>query len=153
MIFPLLEVERGGYTISTDPARLDLEAIHAYLARSYWSPGIPRAIVERGVENSLCFGLFHGREQAGFARVITDGASFAYLCDVYVLEEHRGRALGRWLVEVVLGHPSLHGLRRFVLVTRDAHRLYERYGFRPLKTPERYMEIHRPAAWAKETTE
>ena len=144
---PVVEAERGEYTISTDPARLDLAAIHAFVARSYWSPGIPLEALARAVRGSLCFGLYHKGGQAGFARVITDGATFAYLCDVYVLEEHRGKGLGNWLMEVVVSHPGLQGLRRFVLVTRDAHPLYARFGFRPLAQPERYMEIHRPEVY------
>jgi GNAT superfamily N-acetyltransferase len=149
MTFPLLEADRPPYAISTDPARLNLTAIHAYLTRSYWSPGVPIEVVATAVERSLCFGLFHGRDQVGFARMVTDGATFAYLCDVYVLEEHRGLALGQWLVEVVLSHPSLQGLRRMVLATRDAHTLYEKYGFRGLAHPERFMELHRPKVYEK----
>ena len=133
---PVIEVERDGYTVSTDRSRLDLAAMHRFLGTSYRSPGLPFEVLTRAVAGWLCFGLYRGREQAGFARVITDRATFAYLCDVYVLEGHRGRGLGRWLMEVVAGHPSLQGLRRFVLVTRDAHGLYERYGFRPLAHPE-----------------
>jgi GNAT superfamily N-acetyltransferase len=140
----MAEHVRGDYTVSPDPARLDLAAIHRYLASSYWSPGLPLDILRRAVEGSLCFGLYHRDDQVGFARVITDRATFAYLCDVYVLEPHRGRGLGRWLMETVVAHPDLQGLRRFVLVTRDAHRLYERFGFMPLAKPEGYMEIHRP---------
>jgi GNAT superfamily N-acetyltransferase len=140
----LVEADRGDYSISTDPGRLDLAAVHAYLTRSYWSPGVPAEVVARAVRGSLCFGLYHRGGQVGFARVVTDAATFAYLGDVYVLEEHRGRGLSKWLMETVLAHPSLQGLRRFVLVTRDAHGLYERFGFRPLALPEGYMEIHRP---------
>jgi GNAT superfamily N-acetyltransferase len=138
------EQVRGDYAVSTDPDRLDLVAIHRYLATSYWSPGLPREVLARAVAGSLCFGLYHRAEQVGFARVVTDRATFAYLCDVYVLNAHRGRGLGRWLMEVVAAHPDLQGLRRFVLVTRDAHGLYARFGFRPLARPEGYMELHRP---------
>jgi GNAT superfamily N-acetyltransferase len=106
-------------------------------------------VLTRAVAGSLCFGLYHGAEQVGFARVITDRATFAYLCDVYILEAHRGRGLGRWLMELVVAHPALQGLRRFVLVTRDAHRLYERFGFQPLARPEGYMEIYRPDVYAR----
>jgi GNAT superfamily N-acetyltransferase len=140
--------ERGGYLVSSDPARLDVDAIHAFLTTSYWSPGIPRTVVERAIAGSLCFGLFAGDRQIGFARVITDRATFAYLADVYVLDEHRGRGLGTWLIETVVAHPALRGLRRFVLVTRDAHGLYEKFGFRAIKSPENYMELHRPDAYA-----
>lgn len=130
--------------ISTDPARLDVDAIHAYLGSAYWCENIPRAIVERAVRNSLCFGLYDGQTQIGLARVVTDFAVFAYLCDVYVRESHRGRGLGKWLIECVMAHPQLQGLRRFNLATRDAHGLYERYGFKPLRQPEVHMERHNP---------
>src|SRR5262245_12141742 len=109
----VVEAERGEYTVSTDPVRLGVAAVHAFLSRSYWSPGVPTEVVARAVRGSLCFGLYHRERQVGFARVITDGATFAYLCDVYVLEEHRGRGLGSWLIEAVVSHPALQGLRRF----------------------------------------
>ena len=126
------EDRTGDYEISTDPARLDLVAMHAYLARSYWSPGIPFDIVERAARNSLCFGLYErsSGSQVGLARVVTDHATFAYLCDVYVLEPHRGRGLGKLLMRAVMAHPSLTGARRAMLGTRDAHGLYAQYGFR-----------------------
>ncbi len=139
---------RGGFEISTDPARLDVAVVHAELARTYWAEGIPRELVERSIANSMCFGLYGpGQEQLGFARVVTDRATFAYLCDVWVLEERRAAGLGTWLVETVLSHPELQSLRRFVLVTRDAHALYARLGFRPLAAPEGYMEIARPGLY------
>ena len=137
------------YSISTDATRFDIEAIHAYLARSYWSPGIPRATVERAIANSLAFGVFDGPEQIGFARVVTDRATFAYLADVYILEPHRGRGLGKRLVETILAHEDLQGLRRFLLATRDAHPLYAAFGFKPLAAPDRMMEIHDPHAYEK----
>ena len=135
-----------GYTVSSDPARLDLEAIHAFLTTCYWSAGIPRDTVARAVAGSLCFGLYSGDggAQVGFARLVTDRATFAYLCDVYVLEEHRGRGLGKWLIEHALSHPDLSGLRRLLLVTRDAHELYRAHGFRELARPQGHMELHRP---------
>lgn len=136
--------ERDEYRTSTDPAKFDLDAIHAYLVRAYWSQGIPRTTVERAVANSLCFALLHGKAQVGFARVVTDSATFAYLCDVYILEEHRGKGLGKWLMECVMGHPSLQGLRRFSLATRDAHGLYRQFGFGDLSKPDTLMEILRP---------
>lgn len=136
-----LELTREPFSLSTDPRRLDVDAIHAYLSRSFWAEGIPKEIVAKSIANSLCFGLFHERSQIGFARVITDRATFAYLCDVYVLEEHRGKGLGKWLIEVVMAHADLQGLRRFLLVTRDAHGLYSRHGFRVPPDPERLMEI------------
>lgn len=138
------EATRGDYLVSTDPSRLDLTAVYAYLSRSYWSPGIPLDTVARALHGSLCFGLYQGEHQVGLARIITDSATFAYLCDVYVLEEHRGQGLAKWLMEVVLAHPALQGLRRFSLVTRDGHELYQRFGFQPLVRPEGHMEIHRP---------
>src|SRR5262249_33896433 len=111
---------------------------------SYWSPGIPVEIVAKALASSLCFGLFYQDKQIGLARVITDSATYAYLCDVYVLEEYRGQGLGKWLMEAVMAHPSLQGLRRFMLITRDAHHLYEPFGFKPIARPEGHMELHRP---------
>jgi GNAT superfamily N-acetyltransferase len=139
-----METQRGNFLISTDQDRLDIKAIHAYLSRSYWAEGIPFDTVAKSIRESLCFGLFEGPLQIGFARVISDRATFAYLCDVYVLEGHNGQGLGTWLMENVCAHPDLQGLRRFVLVTRDAHGLYEKFGFTPLAAPSRYMEITRP---------
>ena len=139
------------YEISTDPGRLQLDAIHAYLTRSYWSPGIPREVVARAIANSMCFGLYDVQgptdTQVGFARVVTDKASFAYLADVYVLEEHRRQGLSKRLVEAVLGHPELQGMRRFLLATRDAHGLYAQFGFNAPAKPENFMEIRTPPAW------
>ena len=135
------------YDISTDPSRLQLEAIHAYLTRSYWSPGIPIELVARAIANSMCFGLYRGDEQVGFARVVTDKSSFAYLADVYVLEAHRGQGLSKRLVETIQAHPELQGLRRFMLATRDAHGLYAQFGFKPLGAPERLMEIRTLPSW------
>jgi GNAT superfamily N-acetyltransferase len=119
-------------TISTDRERQDVDAIHAYLTRSYWAAGISKARVAKSLDESLCFGLFDGARQIGFARVVTDSATFAYLADVYVLEGYRGRGLGKRLVEAVCAHPDLSDLRRFVLWTRDAHGLYEQFGFQRL---------------------
>jgi len=132
------------YEISSDPGRLQLDAIHAFLARSYWSPGVPRAVVARAIAHSLCFGIYAGAEQVGFARVVTDRATFAYLADVYVLEAHRGQGLAARLVAHIQAHPDLQGLRRFLLATRDAHGLYARFGFRPVAAPDRLMEIRDP---------
>jgi len=136
--------DRGEYSISTDPSRLDLDAIHSYLVRAYWCEGIPRPTLERAIAHSLCFGLFHGKRQVGLGRVITDSATYAYLCDVYVLEDHRGKGLGKWLMQCVMTHPTLQGLRRFSLATRDAHGLYRQFGFRQLNKPESQMEILLP---------
>jgi GNAT superfamily N-acetyltransferase len=132
------------YEITSDRSRLDVKAIHAFLSEAYWSPGVPLDVVQRAVANSLCFGVLDDGRQVGFARVVTDRATFAYLADVYILSEHRGRGLGRRLVATVLQHPDLHGLRRFLLATRDAHGLYAEAGFRPLTRPDRFMEIHDP---------
>jgi len=136
----------GDYEISTDPARLDIGAMHAYLTRSYWSPGIPLATVERAARHSLCFGLYErsSRRQVGLARVVTDHATFAYLCDVYVLEEHRGRGLGKFMMQTVMAHPALTGARRAMLGTRDAHGLYAQYGFHAPPDDGVLMQILRP---------
>jgi GNAT superfamily N-acetyltransferase len=139
----------GEFEISTDPARLDLDAVHEFLAGSYWAKGIPRDTLERSVQNSLCFGIYHGRRQVGFARVITDRATFAYLADVFVLPDYRGRGLSKWLMQCILGHPDLQGLRRWMLATQDAHGLYRQSGFTPLKSPERWMEVHHPDVYKR----
>jgi GNAT superfamily N-acetyltransferase len=141
--------QRDGFVVSTDPALLDLPLIHEFLSnRSYWAAGIPLEVVRRSTENSLCFGLYQEGRQIGFARVVTDRATFAYLGDVFVLEPARGQGLSKWLLECIVRHPDLQGLRRIVLGTRDAHGLYERFGFTPLASPERFMEICRPDVYA-----
>lgn len=132
------------YEISTDSSRFDLDLIHRFLSNSYWAEGIPREIVERSIENSLCFGVFDRDQQVGFARVITDRATFAYLGDVFIIESHRGRGLSKQLMQAIMEHPELQGLRRWSLVTRDAHGLYEQFGFTPLSNPQRYMERSDP---------
>lgn len=132
---------RGSLTISTDPARIDRPLVHEVLAGSYWAEAIPREVVDRSIDHSLVFGIYEGAAQLGFARVITDRSTFAYLSDVFVLESRRGQGLGRWLMEVIRGHPDLQGLRRWTLATRDAHGLYRQFGFTPLARPERFMEI------------
>jgi len=136
-----MEWERGGFTISTDRQRLDREMIHGFLRISYWARDIPRDVVDRSIDNALCFGIYDGGRQVGFARVISDFATFAYLGDVFVLESHRGRGLSKWLMEVIRSHPDLQNLRRWSLATRDAHGLYERFGFRRPANPGRLMEI------------
>ena len=138
-----LSYRKDDFTVETDPSKLDVTAIHAYLSRAYWSEGIPRDVVEKAIANSLCFGLVRGKDQIGLARVVTDRTTYAYLCDVYVLEEFRGNGLGVWLMECVMGHPDLQGLRRFSLATRDAHGLYKKFGFAELKKPQSQMEILR----------
>ncbi|MCB2406953.1 GNAT family N-acetyltransferase [Hymenobacter lucidus] len=141
------------FTISTDPARLDVAAIHRYLAQeSYWAANIPLATVERAIAHSLNFGLYapDGR-LAGFARVVTDYATFAWLCDVFVLAEFRGQGLSKWLMSSVWAHPELQGLRRKMLATLDAHGLYTQFGFGPLPTPERFLEIRNPNPYGAPT--
>ena len=135
-----MEWKRDGLTISTDRSRLDRDAIHEFLRGSYWARGIPRELVDRAIDNSLCFGLYDGDRLVGFARAITDFTTFAYLSDVFVLESHRGRGLGTWFMETVLSHPDLQNLRRWMLATADAHGLYQKVGFTALSKPERIME-------------
>jgi len=142
------EWQRDGFTISTDPARLDLDGVYAWLAASYWARGIPRDVFERSVRHALCFGIYEGARQVGFARVVTDFATVAYVGDVFVLEPWRGRGLSRWLMEVISSHPDLQGFRRWILLTRDAHGLYRKFGFTPLASPDRWMEKHVPDAYA-----
>lgn len=134
------EAARGGYTVSDDPARLDLDLVCDFLAGSYWASDTPREAIRRSVENSHAFGLYRGEDQTGFARVVTDRARFAYLADVFVLDEHRGLGLGAWLVECALGHPELRDVQKWMLATRDAHGLYARFGFTQPDGPERAME-------------
>jgi GNAT superfamily N-acetyltransferase len=163
-----IEHRRGEFVISTDPARLDLDVIYGFLTNSYWAKGIPREVVARSVEHSLCFGIYdegggksplkpksglngaarHG-SQVGFARVVSDCSTVAYLGDVFVLESHRGRGLGKWMMECIVQHPALQGLRRWILLTRDAHGLYSQFGFTPVKSPDRYMERHEPEIYEK----
>jgi GNAT superfamily N-acetyltransferase len=141
-------VERQGYRLGFAPEDIDAIAAHAFLMRAYWCEGIPLETVRRAIENSVCIALHaDGQGQVGFARVVTDRATFAYLCDVYVLEDHRGRGLADWMVQSLLAHPDLQGLRRFMLFTRDAHPLYARHGFKALATPERGMEVVRPGIY------
>lgn len=144
--------ERGenGYLVSTDPAKLDIGLVQEFLASSYWARSIPREVVEKAVEGSLCFGVYGAGRQVGFARVITDRATFAYLANVFIVESHRGRGLARLLLETIFAHPDLQGLRRLLLVTRDAHGLYEKFGFRPLESPARHLEIVRPRVYEKD---
>ncbi len=137
------------YYVSSDKSKLDIDVIHSFLTDSYWSKGIPRSVVEKSIENSLCFGAYHGDEQVGFARVISDHATFAYLADVFVLEEHRGRGLSKMMMSAVVKHSALQGLRRFILATRDAHGLYAQFGFTKVTHPERWMEIHDPEIYSR----
>ena len=134
--------------VSTDPGRLDLDLIHGFLSQTYWARGIPRELVERALRNSICFGLYEGERQVGFARVVTDEATFAYLADVFVVESHRGRGLAKILIAAVVADPRLQGLRRWMLATRDAHRLYAGFGFEPLADPRVFMQVHAPDVYA-----
>jgi len=137
--------EKDVFDIDTDNSRLDLPYVHHYLSKlSYWAVNIPAEVVERSIRGSLCFGVYHDALQIGFARVITDFATFGYLADVFIDEVYRGRGLSKWLMEVILAHPELQGFRRMMLATRDAHGLYEKFGFTPLSSPERWMQIHDP---------
>jgi GNAT superfamily N-acetyltransferase len=138
------EWHEGAYTISTDPARLDLDVIHGFLTTSYWAAGISRETVQRSLEHSLAFGLYEGERQIGLVRVISDLATFACVCDVFVLEAYRGRGLSKWLMRTVVSHPQLQRLRRWMLATRDAHGLYQQAGFTLLAGAERWMEISVP---------
>ena len=131
---------RGTYSVSTDKSLLDLQVIHSYLSTSYWAAGRSIDTVRRSIENSLPFGVYNDKEQVGFARVVTDYATFAWLADVFILEPHRGQGLSKWLMEVIVSHPELQGFRRWVLATKDAHELYRKFGFLELKQPERWME-------------
>jgi ribosomal protein S18 acetylase RimI-like enzyme len=156
----IVEYRRGEFLVSTDRERLRVDVVYEFLTNCYWAKGIPREVVQRSIEHALCFGVYenvspglardakHGAaadlKQVGFARVITDFATIAYLGDVFVLETHRGRGLGKWLMQCIVEHPALQNLRRWILTTRDAHGLYSQVGFTPLKMPERFMELHRP---------
>jgi GNAT superfamily N-acetyltransferase len=140
----IIEQRRGEFLISTDRVRIDLDVVFTFLTNCYWCKGIPRETVARSIRHSLCFGIYEGSAQIGFARVISDFATIAYLGDVFVLEPYRGRGLSNWLMECIVQHPALQGLRRWILLTRDAHGLYAKFGFTPLQGPARYMELHQP---------
>jgi GNAT superfamily N-acetyltransferase len=143
--------KKDGYTIITDNAKMDIEVIHQYLSESYWAAGIPKEVVERSIANSLCFGIFYNEVQIGFARVVTDKATFAYLADVFILPEHRGKGLSKWMMEVIHAHPDVQGLRRWVLGTRDAHGLYEQFGWTVFteEAAKRFMQKHNPDVYKK----
>jgi len=147
--FPILTQRRGERVISTDRSLLNLELVHEFLFHSYWAKGIPKEIFERSIANSLCFGVYDGDRQVGFARVVSDFATYAYLADVFIVEACRGEGLSRWLMECVVAHPQLQGLRRWTLATRDAHGLYAKFGFTALEAPDRFMERYDPAVYAK----
>ena len=144
----VIEYRRGEFLISTSREQLSLDVVHGFLTNCYWAKGIPREVVARSIEHALCFGIYDGEgAQVGFARVISDFATIAYIGDVFVLETHRGRGLGKWLMESITHHPALQNLRRWILTTRDAHGLYSQVGFTPVNAPERYMELHRANAY------
>jgi GNAT superfamily N-acetyltransferase len=150
----IFERSRDNFLVSTDPGKIDLAVVHGYLsAESYWAKGIPTETVARALANSLCFGVYaqatEGLRQIGLARVISDYTTFAYLSDVFIRPEYQGRGLGKWLISCVMAHPDLQGLRRWSLATRDAHGLYEQYGFTALKDPSRWMEYLPPVPYRK----
>lgn len=146
------ENSKGDYLISTDPSKLNLEVIHKYLSQeSYWAKDIPFETVEHSIENSLCFGLFHQQEQIGFARLITDKSTFAYLADVFILKEHRGNGLSKFLMATIQSHPELQNLRGWLLRTKDAHSLYEQFGWNKLTEEQlqRFMIRFNPDVYKK----
>ena len=143
------ELKKGSYSISTNKSRLDVKVIHDFLKSSYWAEGIPIEIVKKSIEGSICFGVYDGEKQIGFARVITDQATFAYLADVFIVEEHRGQGHSVWLMEAITSHPELKGLRRWLLGTRDAHGLYKKFQFTELPNPQRFMQLFNPEVYSK----
>jgi GNAT superfamily N-acetyltransferase len=136
----IIETHHENLTISTDPTRLDVDAITEMLARAYWAKGRTREKITRTIQYSLVFGIYDGRTQIGLARIVSDYTTFAWLCDVFIHEDYRGKGIGKWLMETIMAHPDLQGLRRFLLATSDAHGLYARYGFQPLSAPDKWME-------------
>ena len=137
----IFETRRERFTISTDPARLDIDVIVDMLTRAYWAVGRPRERTERAIQNSLVFGIYDGERQIGVARVVTDYSIFAYLCDVFVHEDYRAHGLGKWLIQTIMDHPDLRDMRRWVLVTNDAHGLYKPFGFTSIEDPEHWMQM------------
>ncbi len=137
------------YTISTDKRRLQLDVIHGYLVNSYWAANVPRAVVERSIEHSLCFGVYKGSDQIGFARVITDYATFGYIGDVFILEPYRGQGLSKWLMKTIVEYPDLQGFRRWLLATKDAHGLYQQFGFKSLADASRFLERTNPDVYKR----
>ncbi len=138
----------SGYKVSSDTSDMDVSVIHEYVSRSYWAKNIPLSTMETAMNNSLCFGVFtDAGDQVAFARMITDTATFAYLADVFVLEEHRGKGISKLIMENIMAHPKLQGLRRMALATSDAHGLYEQFGFKALASPESFMELHQPSVY------
>ena len=145
----ITEWKKGDYLISTDKSKIDLNTVHDFLTHSYWSEDIPKDLVWKSIDNSLCFAVYHRRDLIGFARVISDFATFAYLADVFILPAERGKGLSKWLMEIIVDYPDLQGLRRFTLATRDAHGLYAQFGFTSLDKPERWMHKHDPDVYKR----
>jgi len=146
----LFEERKDNFLISTDKSKLDVNLIHNYLSNdSYWANGIPFDTVKKSIDNAVCFGLYENDKQIGFARVVTDKATFGYLGDVFILESHRGKGLSKWLMECILKHPELQGFRRWILLTRDAQSLYEQFGFTQFHAPDRCMELWFPDVYKK----
>jgi len=143
----ITEWKKDDYLVSTDKSKIDVDAVHHFLSQSYWAEGIPKDVVHRGIDNSLCFAIYHRDKLTGFARVISDFATFAYLADVFIMPEERGRGLSKWLMQLIINHPQLQGLRRFILATKDAHSLYTQFGFTPFDKPERWMQRHNPEVY------
>jgi len=139
-------VNKNNYLISTDKSKIDIDYVHGFLSQSYWSPGVPVQVVKKAMKGSLCFGIYYRDKQIGYARMVTDKATFAYLADVFIDENYRGKGLGKWLVETILAHRHLKDLRRILLVTKDTHKLYEQCGFTSINNPERYM-VYNPTAY------
>jgi len=139
-----MDFTKDKFYISTEKEKMDIDLIHSFLTRSYWAEGISKEIIRRSIEGALCFGVFENDKQVGFARMITDRATFAYLADVFIIEEYRGLGLSKWLMEVIMSYPDLQGLRRMMLATRDAHELYKKFGFTLLTNVDRWMQIHYP---------
>lgn len=144
-----MTITKDQYSITTDKEKFDITVIHSFLTNSYWAEGISKEVIKRSIDGSLCFGVFENDRQVGFARMITDLATFAYLADVFILEEYRGHGLSKWLMEGIMSYPGLQGLRRMMLATRDAHGLYKKFGFVPLTNADRWMQIHDPNIYKK----
>ena len=144
-----MDLQKDSFTISTNKEKLNISYIHQFLAQSYWAENIPIEIVQRSIEGAVCFGVYDVEQQIGFARVITDKATFAYLADVFIDERYRGRGLSKWLMKTIMSHPELQGFRNWFLGTRDAHGLYAQFGFRPLENPERIMRKNVPNIYKK----
>jgi GNAT superfamily N-acetyltransferase len=138
------EIQRGGFTISTDPSLLDVEGVCAFLEQTYWGKARPREMMRKALLNSFCFGVYRGAQQIGFARAVTDYATYAYLADVYIVDPFRGQGLGRWLIQTILEHPKLKLVRRWALIKQDAQEFYKPFGFRELKNPQHHLELRHP---------